>query len=275
MSDSARISPTAHYTGRVWVRNGLSVDALGTPEGLLLHCALRPFQFAGRLGYGGNTLDDVLLQRHELIDARLREAVEAKRVRRVLEIAGGLSGRGLRMATGYPEARYVEGDLAGMASRKRRMLAGTRRPPNHAVVALDALAGEGALSLHAVLARELPGAGPSAVVTEGLLNYFDRDTVLALWARIRGALAGSGGGVYLADLHVGDETLPYAVSRAFLGLVGAFARGRMHVHFDSAAEAAEALESVGFPRVALRRPRLEGYGTGRGRDVVRIIEAWC
>lgn len=275
MSESARISPTAHYTGYVWTLHGLSVDALRTPEGAVLHALLWPFQRLGRIGYGGNSLDDVLIQRHTTIDARLGEAIRHGEVRRVLEIAGGLSARGLRFATGYPEIRYVEGDLPGMASRKRRMLNDCHRPPNHAVVAIDALHDEGANALGPTLRRELPGEGKAAIITEGLLNYFDRQTVTELWARIRAALSDAGGGVYFADLHVGDETSPYAVTQTFLQLLGVFARGSTHIHFEDAVDAENVLRSVGFTDVRLRRPRLEGFGSGRGRDVVRVIEAWC
>ena len=40
MADS--ISPTAHYTGAVWARNGLSHPALATAEGRVLFGALQP-----------------------------------------------------------------------------------------------------------------------------------------------------------------------------------------------------------------------------------------
>jgi O-methyltransferase involved in polyketide biosynthesis len=41
VSSSARVSPTAHYTGYVWVRNGLSPSELATPEGRALYESLR------------------------------------------------------------------------------------------------------------------------------------------------------------------------------------------------------------------------------------------
>ncbi|MEI8259792.1 MAG: NTP transferase domain-containing protein, partial [Deltaproteobacteria bacterium] len=44
--DSARISPTAHYTSYVWFRNGLSHPALVSPAGRALHLLLRPLNVA-------------------------------------------------------------------------------------------------------------------------------------------------------------------------------------------------------------------------------------
>jgi hypothetical protein len=40
--DSARISPTAHYTGYTWLANGLSDPAFATPSGQFLYRALAP-----------------------------------------------------------------------------------------------------------------------------------------------------------------------------------------------------------------------------------------
>ena len=50
------ISPTAHYTGEVWSRNGLSHPALATTEGRLMHAALRPGLALSR-ALGGPALD--------------------------------------------------------------------------------------------------------------------------------------------------------------------------------------------------------------------------
>ena len=46
MSGSETISPTAHYTGYVWARNGLSHPALTTNEGRVLFQALHPLMVA-------------------------------------------------------------------------------------------------------------------------------------------------------------------------------------------------------------------------------------
>ena len=53
MSGSEAISPTAHYTGYVWARNGLSHRELATVEGRVLYESLRPMMtLSGLLGRG-------------------------------------------------------------------------------------------------------------------------------------------------------------------------------------------------------------------------------
>jgi hypothetical protein len=71
---SAAVSPTAHYTGETWVRNGLSHPQLATWQGRVLHrgCAL-PFAVSKRLG--GPTLEGPLLARHRIIDSILDDLI--------------------------------------------------------------------------------------------------------------------------------------------------------------------------------------------------------
>jgi hypothetical protein len=122
MAGSDAISPTAHYTGYVWARNGLSHPELETREGRLLFESLHPaMAVSGALG--GPSLETYLLARHRAIDARLERAIEDHGVTQVVEVAAGLSPRGWRFAQRYRERiTYVEADLPAMAERKRRAL---------------------------------------------------------------------------------------------------------------------------------------------------------
>ena len=90
---SDAISPTAHYTGYVWYRHGLSHPGLATPEGRALYHAARPFNFGAR-SLGGPTLEGFLLARHRAIDALLDQAISSGAVGQVIEVAAGLSPRG-------------------------------------------------------------------------------------------------------------------------------------------------------------------------------------
>jgi O-methyltransferase involved in polyketide biosynthesis len=56
LSASEAISPTAHYTGYVWARNGLSHPELSTVEGRVLFESLRPLQIAST-ALGGASLE--------------------------------------------------------------------------------------------------------------------------------------------------------------------------------------------------------------------------
>lgn len=262
------ISPTAHYTGYVWFANGQSHEAFATRTGRLMYQALRGPNAAAR-AVGLATLEGMLLARHQLIDLRLTQAIEAGEVSQVIEIAAGLSPRGWRFTQKFPELTYLEADLPAMVAHKRALLdqVGAR----HQVVELDALAPTALDDLCATLD---PARG-TAIITEGLVNYFDRATVTAMWSRFARALARFPHGLYLSDLIVreGNRDL---VTTTFAALLGMFVRGKVHVHFESVEEAVRVLEDAGFDAV-LHDPRdfayelsdLERAGAAR----VRVIEA--
>lgn len=259
---TARVSPTAHYTAAVWARAGLSPASLYTPEGRLLAAAMRPAHWLGRFAAAGATLDALLLARHAAIDQRLEDAI-AGGVTTVIEIAAGLSGRGLRFAERFPKVTYIEADLPGMAARKRRMLRREAAGPGHRVVAIDALLPDGPYSLAGVAAAT---SGPVAVITEGLLNYLPPEAVTEIWGRVASLLR-SRGGVYLADLHTERDTRRYRASEFLLGAIGVFARGRLHLHFEDGPAVERALREAGFDAgVSPASPR----GSGR---LVNILEA--
>ena len=189
---SDRIGPTAHYTGYVWARNGLSHPELATREGRLLFDSLQPVML-GSQAIGGATLESYLLARHRAIDARLERAIEAGEVSQVIEVAAGLSPRGWRFTRRYgARLVYVEADLPGMAERERAALQrigslGER----HRVSEVDVLrADDGPGSLAAVAGELDPDQG-LAIVTEGLLGYLPSDAVAAIWRRSRPRWAGS------------------------------------------------------------------------------------
>lgn len=262
------ISPTAHYTGYVWFAHGQSHEAFATRTGRLMYQALRGPNAAAR-AVGLATLEGMLLARHQLIDLRLTQAIEAGEVSQVIEIAAGLSPRGWRFTQRFPELTYLEADLPAMVEHKRALLeqVGAR----HQVVELDALAPTALDDLCATLD---PARG-TAIITEGLVNYFDRATVTAMWSRFARALARFPHGLYLSDLIVRDGNRDL-VTTTFATLLGMFVRGKVHVHFASAEEAVRALEDAGFdallhdPRdFAYELPDLERAGAGR----VRVIEA--
>jgi len=275
---SDAISPTAHYTGYVWYRHGLSHPGLATPQGRALYHWARPFNFGSR-SLGGPTLEGFLLARHRAIDALLDQAIASGAVGQVIEVAAGLSPRGWDFARRYgSRIHYVEADLPQMALRKRaRLAAAGLETPQHRVVALDALADDGALSL-ATLAQSLdPGKGV-AIITEGLLNYFDTDTVLGMWRRFAAVLKSFPTGVYFSDLHLASDNRG-AQTRVFSKLLGSFVRGRVHLHFGSVAEAEAALHQSGFGKARLFAPEPQPTTAGvidrKGAALVRIVEAAC
>jgi O-methyltransferase involved in polyketide biosynthesis len=244
VSSSDAISPTAHYTGQVWLRNGLSHPLLGTREGRVLFDSLQPLMRASAL-LGGPSLEPYLLARHRAIDARLEHAIDHDGITQVLEVAAGMSPRGWRFAGRYGERlTYVEADLPAMAERKRRALQriGTLSE-HHRVHDLDALRDRGPLSLRAI-ADELDPAQGLVIITEGLLGYLAPDDVKGLWRRFARTLYGFADGRYLSDVHLGSTQSP--AIRGFRVALSAFVRGRVYLHFQSAQDAVERLRAAGF-----------------------------
>lgn len=269
------ISPTAHYTGYVWLAHGQSHPAFATRTGRLMYQALRgPNLIANKARLP--TLEGMLLARHRVIDLRLAQAIDAGEIEQVVEVAAGLSPRGWRFRTRYGDRiTYVEADLPGMLENKRRILAGLGgETAHHRTAEIDALAASGPTSIDAICASLDPRRG-TAILTEGLVNYFDTDTMLDMWRRFAGALRRFPRGLYLSDLILrhGNHG-PLIVG--FQWLLSAFVRGRVHMHFDSEEQAEDALAAAGLtgvlldPRdLAFELPGLELEGAGR----VRIVEA--
>ena len=253
--DTTRISPTAHYTGHVWERNGLSHPALsGIPNRRLYHLA-RPIMWSGAFFAGGLTLEDILLQRHRIIDALLTEAIEVHGITQVIEIAGGLSARGVRFCEAHPSLRYLEGDLPDMVTRKQAALQrGGFSSNRHRIAHINALVEDGPASVGTVAVDWLDPMKPVVVITEGLINYFDTPTATAMWARFAHLLKRFDGGLYLSDIRLNEVVTGFAAVRFFFRLLSVVARGTVYSHFDSRQDACQALVAAGFSEAALHRP---------------------
>jgi len=163
-----------------------------------------------------------------------------------------------------------------MAQVKRQRLAqaGLQRP-GHEVVDLDAMAESGPRSL-AQLAQSLDSTQGVAIITEGLLNYFDRDTVQGMWRRFSRLLAGHPHGLYLSDLHL-VEAQRSPLAKTFKALLATFVRGRVFVHFKSTDEARSALLAAGFDQAQLHSPvdlaKEVGMTVRKGAALVKVIVA--
>jgi O-methyltransferase involved in polyketide biosynthesis len=269
------ISPTAHYTGHVWVRNALSHPELATWEGRLMFDSLQPAMTLSH-ALGGPTLEDALLARHRLIDDLLRRAIVDGRVSQVIEVACGMAPRGWRFSERYGiRLTYIEADLPEMAERKRRALARMGSlSDHHRVVDLDALRDDGPDSL-ARLAEDLDREQGLAIITEGLLTYLDQNTVVTMWRRFARVLGRFRSGLYLSDLRLAGVNRGVA-ERAFAVVLSGFVRGRVHTHFADETEAVSALRGAGFRRARLHRcdpDPAAGESADPGSALIHIIEA--
>ena len=222
---------------------------------------------------GAPDLDALLLARHHSIDTLLERAIDAGEVSQVVEIASGLSPRGWRFASRYgSDLTYIETDLPDMTRRKQDLL--TRAElmgPGHRVRVLDAFAPTGPNSLDA-LADELDPDQGTAVITEGLINYFPMSNVVTLWNSVGSTLQRFPRGLYLSDLHL-DQS-PGAVTATAKFLITAFVRGNVYLHFDSEQDAIGALRHAGFDGAELLLPSsFEGVSPASGIDRNHIVRA--
>ncbi len=272
MSSSGRISPTAHYTGYVWARNGLSDPELETVEGRILFESLRaPMIVSAVLGSG--TLEAYLMARHRAIDALLEQAIAAGRVAQVIEVASGLSPRGLRFSRRHGEQlTYVEADLPGMVERKREALQKIDAlSDHHRVAEVDALKDDGPGSL-AELAATLDRRKGLAIITEGLLGYLDRQSVDGIWRRFAETLEGFEHGTYISDIHMGELQNPQV--RIFRLLLSVFVRGRVHLHFGGESEIRGALLDAGFTTAEVRQAsQVAGENRNSASHLAHVLEA--
>ena len=271
---SDAVSPTAHYTGHVWVRNGLSHPELATWEGRAMFNALEPAMVASR-ALGGPTLEGLLLARHRIIDDLLTRAIEERDVRQVIEPACGMSPRGWRFCDRYGEAlTYIEGDLRrdGRPQAPRPDPDGCASDSHRVVdartfcVTMGPRASRGSVT-------ELDADEGLAIVTEGLLTYLEERQVIDVWRRFARATAPFAGGTYLADIRLGGRNGDLT-ERSFGVALSFFVRGRVHRHFADSERGLGALREAGYRdaaaaplRPASRRARASPRpGARRVRD---------
>jgi O-methyltransferase involved in polyketide biosynthesis len=146
-------------------------------------------------------------QRARSIDA----AIEAVGSPRILELAAGLSFRGLDMAARRADVFYLDTDLPEIAAAKANLVARLHPAPlpgRLLVRPLDALDAE---AVRAAVAG-MP-AGPITIVQEGLLMYLDDAEKTALAESVREVLLSRGGAWITADVYVRSAVQPHRDER--------------------------------------------------------------
>jgi len=167
--------------------------------------------------------------RYESIAARLR----ASGIAQVLELASGLSLRGLAMTEADPGLTYVETDLEALTAEKQALVTRLRQErhlpdrPTYLLRAADALEPEQVWAATATLDR----ARPLAVVSEGLLQYLSPAELGGVTANIRALLAGfAPGSLWITpDFSFKDEVAPLSErQRRFRAVVTAATDRQMY-----------------------------------------------
>jgi O-methyltransferase involved in polyketide biosynthesis len=247
----ADLSITALYTSAAWAWGGLpGAELLASDDGrrafAVVNAALsvtRPFM------PGVRSLKHSLLHRHAMIDHLLR----ASGARRVLELAAGLSRRGVAFSADG-SIRYNEVDLAPVIARKRALL--ERTGAGRAALARPNLRLVGADLLEAPLDELVEPGEPLFVIAEGLLMYLRPEAQRALWRKARALLERAGGGTLVFDLVPASEQPPPGLAgRTLERLMKRFTGGKAferdeRTRDDIAAE----LAAAGFSDVQAHEP---------------------
>ena len=277
--NSSSISFTAYYTGEVWRQQGLSSPIFSTPTGQLLYQLGRPAEaLAQRLA--GTSIGTTLLQRHQIIDAVVKQAIEQHGVSQIVEIACGLSPRGVRLRQCYPHLHYIEADLPDMAAHKRRLLQHNGLlSVAHQVVDLDILQLDGPLSVSHIFAERLDPQRPTLVITEGLVNYFELAVITGFWQRLAQALSLFPKAAYVTDLYPNLSWHPIVkLSHVFKRGLALATRSTVSLHFDDHDAIERGLMDCGFESVKVHIP--EAYydvlpiPSSRVASLVRVVECW-
>lgn len=240
------ISLIAHYTAQIWAREHLPwAHRFDTRRGRLLYSATEPlFTLASRAGL--TTPVQFCVQRHRIIDALIARIAPAQ----VVELAGGLSPRGLALAQkrGIP---CIDVDLPAVVAEKAR-LAGDDLPPSYQQIPMDIA---GSADYAADLSPALQKLAPTVVISEGILAYFPLELQQQVFARVAALLRACGGGTYLCDVHHEEavQRLGPAASlfRQTLHLVS---RTQQEAFIHDEAAGRRMMEQAGFDRVTAHLP---------------------
>lgn len=265
--DSTGISFTALYTGQVWVEHGLANREFSSTKGKLLYRCSRPADYLFDRVYGFN-LRKALLQRHLIIDHLLDQMIEKYPDIQVLEIACGLSSRGVRTLQKSADIDYIEADLPLMAQKKRNFLSKLDCQKRPVVMDCDIFS-NGELGLDSLFDRALDRSRPLVVITEGLVNYFELEMISGFWVQLNRLFQGFPAASYLTDLFpntlLQDSPAP---TRSLLKLLGKVTRSKVNLHFDSENELLAHFSDCGHSNTKIHRP--EAYTKRLNLPVTKV-----
>eukprot|EP01038_Epipyxis_sp_PR26KG_P008101 gene8101-10972_t len=279
--NSSLISPTAHYTGYIWFRNGLSDPRLETKLGPVLYHSLEPLMQI-RKYFKVGTLEETLLTRHQLLDFKLDDAIKSGKVTQIIEVAAGLSSRGLRFAKKYGnKIKYIEADLPDMVALKKSLIEYPVDNNHHNIVVINALQTEDSEPDSILFIAQNNGLSMSegtVIITEGLVNYFNKDDLLLMWSKFASALALFPRGMYISDIHVNNGQTAGIGTQLFKFILSRFVGRKVHLHFTFTSEAEAALSACGFNNSAkIQEPstwaKTLEYCNTAGSRRVSIIDA--
>ena len=177
--------------------------------------------------------------RYKLVSKLIKE----KFPQQVLEIAAGLSPRGLE-TTGNPDIEYVEVDLPGIISQKRKIVDAIKPQTNLHLEIGNALSLESLQTAVSYLDR----AKPLVIVNEGLLRYLSFKEKAVVARNIHFLLSQFGGvwitpDITLANIIKVENSVTQNQTEKAHALVGTNVENNS---FESIEKAQEFFENLGF-----------------------------
>jgi O-methyltransferase involved in polyketide biosynthesis len=249
LSKHRHISFTAHYTGYIWYQMGISHPVFATAKGKTLAALVHPIESWAEK-YVGGSMRTTLKQRHTMLDQHLEDLIQKYPDLQVLEIACGLSPRGWWFRQHHPSIRYRELDLPDMAATKQAALQQIETDADD-VLSVD-LFTEAFASAFTVFDPHRP----LVVISEGLINYFEKP----LLQQLIQAIANYGRDFkqlhYLTDLYPEPTqnklaTIIWNSSR----LLKWMSRSAFSFHFKTPKEVEHFFHEAGFHQVIVQQPK--------------------
>ncbi|MBF0353226.1 MAG: hypothetical protein HQM11_19525 [SAR324 cluster bacterium] len=143
-----------------------------------------------------------------------------------------------------------------MSKRKKSILGKITSSANHQVIPCNILLDEGPDSLAEVIRKYCDPQQPVVIISEGLINYFNLETVAQLWSRIARTLGNSVGGWYLLDNYGHFTDHPhFPLVQASSKALQVVARGGVHLHFDNDQEIRKMMSHCGFENIEVYEPK--------------------
>ncbi|MGK3626472.1 class I SAM-dependent methyltransferase, partial [Acinetobacter sp. A11] len=236
--------------GYIWYQMGISHEALATTKGKSLAYLVHPIESWAEK-YVGGSMRTTLKQRHTMLDHHLEQLIQESPDLQVLEIACGLSPRGWWFRQHYPSITYRELDLPDMAQTKQNALQQIEKNAPE-VLSVD-LFTEAFAQAFEVFAPNRP----LVVISEGLINYFDKDLLKQLIQSIGHYGATFKKFHYLTDLY--PEPIKNKLASIIWNsskLLKLMSRSSFSFHFKSPQEVNDFFKDTEFEQVTIEQPQI-------------------
>ena len=260
MQGNVRVSPTALLTAQAWRAGGFAnAELFDSRKGRVMYAGIMAarWPFWPLLPPHTRHLLPYLQLRHQAYELRMDEF----RPDMVVEVAAGLSPRGLTYARRWPEVPYLELDLPDMVAAKNAHLKSQAMPQNFHLAACDILADDFIQRLPIKPAQDQK----LLVITEGLLPYLSFAEKRQAWRNLHALLQlASPASRYLFECYPAERVMPHSLAaRSGLKLASLLVGRRLQDNFFASDQAViEEVQALGFRQV--QQLKLQSLAAKRG-----------